>query len=213
MVGKMIDKNNNVVLLLTGCVTPNCNDNLVVKDVDVRKEMYVRAIDWYLKNTNYKVVFCENSGTDLSDLFNSERAEFITYVSGKDGMDRSKGYKEMEILEHACRQSRFVRESDEDSIFVKVTGRLVLLNVVEIVSRLQRRRKTGRRFVSAYLNGRKPFCSCEFIFFSPSFLPQFVGMKEKIYQHYNFEHVTTEAVLSSYLSGYQCVYPPPTAEC
>lgn len=31
--------------------------------------MYIKVIRWYLDNTDYKVVFCENSGTDVSGLF------------------------------------------------------------------------------------------------------------------------------------------------
>lgn len=58
--------NHQVVLLLTGCVQPNIkNDVLAIKDVETRKNQYLEAIDWYIKNTPYKIVFCENSGYDL----------------------------------------------------------------------------------------------------------------------------------------------------
>lgn len=50
--------NHQVVLLLTGCVQPNIkNDILAIKDVEIRKKQYQEAIDWYVKNTPYKIVF------------------------------------------------------------------------------------------------------------------------------------------------------------
>ena len=63
--------NNTVVLLLTGCVKPNVtNDVLTVTNVETRARQYVEAIRWYLENTPFRIVFCENSGTDLSSEFN-----------------------------------------------------------------------------------------------------------------------------------------------
>lgn len=43
---------NNVILLLTACINPNCNDVLAVKDFDVRKDMYIKSIKWYLEHTD-----------------------------------------------------------------------------------------------------------------------------------------------------------------
>lgn len=123
-----------VVLLLTGCVRPNVADAGVVIDTDMRKKQYVEAIEWYLSNTPYDVVFCENSGTDLSDCVKTEnngRVEFLTYNSDTNNRNRSKGYKEMEILEYIDRHSAKIADSD---MLVKVTGRLVLLNIKELIS-------------------------------------------------------------------------------
>lgn len=57
-----------VVLLLTGCIKPNVDDKIAVSNWKKRQDMYVEAISWYAVNTNYKIVFVENSGTDVSDL-------------------------------------------------------------------------------------------------------------------------------------------------
>ena len=58
---------HKVVLLLSGCIQPNIkNDVLAIADVETRKKQYVEAIKWYAQNTPYKIVFCENSGYDLS---------------------------------------------------------------------------------------------------------------------------------------------------
>lgn len=78
---------NNVCLILTGCVHPNIqNDVLAVTDAATRRRQYVEAIGWYLANTPYDIVFCENSGTDISASVQApgaeRRLEVLTFVKG-----------------------------------------------------------------------------------------------------------------------------------
>lgn len=99
-----------VIMLLTGCVTPNVTDKLnYAAQPEERKRQYVDAIRWYLDHTPYKLVFAENSGCDLSPLFEDykDRTEFLTYKDTTIS-NRSKGYKEMEILEYVRDTSRFI---------------------------------------------------------------------------------------------------------
>lgn len=199
--------NNTVVLLLTGCVKPNItNDVLAVTDVEIRKRKYVGAIRWYLENTPFRIVFCENSGTDLSSEFNlflGGRIEFLTFVADKKGAGRDKGYREMEILEHIQECSEFFQEG---SFFVKITGRLVLLNVCKLVNSLS---KFGGDFVSAYMSGRYVYSDSRFIFFTKPFFPILLGQKEKLtdYKH-NFEYYTFISVMEARKKGIKFIYPP-----
>lgn len=55
-----------ISILLTGCIHPNTKEGLAISDANVRKKQYCNAIRWYLTNTPYNIVFCENSGTDIS---------------------------------------------------------------------------------------------------------------------------------------------------
>lgn len=64
-----------ITILLTGCIHPNTKDALVINDADVRKKQYMDAIHWYLVNTPYNIVFCENSGTDISGEIGTGGAE------------------------------------------------------------------------------------------------------------------------------------------
>lgn len=73
---------HRVVLMLTGCVAPNIkNDVLAITDINIRKQQYLNAIKWYSENTPFKIVFCENSGYDLSDeialLGGANRVSFL----------------------------------------------------------------------------------------------------------------------------------------
>lgn len=98
----------DVILLLTGCIVPNVTDKLYYSDPEERQRQYVEALRWYLNNTPYKIIFAENSGTDLSPLFHTDRIEFLTYKSKPTVPERSRGYKEMEILEYVRDHSQFL---------------------------------------------------------------------------------------------------------
>ena len=96
---------------------------LVVNNADTRKQQYLDAIHWYLNNTPYHIVFCENSGTviSLSELamrgHDGARLEILTYTSQPTIPERGKGYKEMEIIEYAFLHSAYLSKAD---IIIKV---------------------------------------------------------------------------------------------
>ena len=61
--------NKTITIFLTGCIHANTKEGLAISDATVRKQQYIDAIQWYLNNTPYNIVFCENSGTDISNEF------------------------------------------------------------------------------------------------------------------------------------------------
>lgn len=199
----------DVILLLTGCIKPNVNDLPAVMDIKKRAAEYTDAINFYLQNTDYKVVFCENSGTDISANINGpkDRLEMLTYTSSGEGKDRSKGYKEMEILQYVQANSNFFNSAEDTDIVVKVTGRLQLLNITKIVKHLKRV-VGGGNFVSAYINGATGAGDCRFIFFSPKFLYKLTARKEDIYWNHNFEEIMTKLILECISNkSFKFVYP------
>ena len=109
----------------------------------------------------------------------------------------------MEILEYIRDHSKFYQEG---SLFVEVTGRLVLLNVCEIVATLD---KCSKGFVSAYMYGRRVFADSRFIFFTKSYFPLLLAQKENItdWKH-NFEYYTFVSVLEAKKRGIKFIYPP-----
>lgn len=111
-----------------------------------------------------------------------ERIEFLTYKSKPVFPDRSKGYKEMEIIEYAVRNSKFLPQAE---IIVKCTGRLVLLNINKIVHYLQRRNK--KHFISSWMSYSALISDSRFFFCSLDFLWHFVKYKESIDNHHIFE--------------------------
>lgn len=104
-----------VILLLTACIKPNVTDYIAIPDYTERKKMYIDAINWYIRNTNFKIIFIENSGTNIEgNIINadSNRIEFLTFESKPTVPERSRSYKEMEILEYAFQHSKFLTKKD-----------------------------------------------------------------------------------------------------
>lgn len=123
------------ILLLTGCVVPNCVDNLCVRDAEIRKGMYIDSIKWYLSNTPYDIVFCENSGTDLSSyLPKDDRLEFLTFTAPDNSSEaQSRSSRELAIIKYAYENSAKIAPGN---LFVKITGRLKYLNIVETANKI-----------------------------------------------------------------------------
>ena len=99
-----------MILLLTGCINPNGMPFTALNNKEERQNQYVEALHFYLSQTSYPIVFTENSGTDISILFQKEiesgRMEYITFM-GNQEKERGKGYGECEILKYG----RFYRRA------------------------------------------------------------------------------------------------------
>ena len=126
---------NKYVIVLTACINPGKMIHTSLTDVDIRRRQYEDALEFYLLQTDYPIVFVENSGTDISGDFRKfvdcGRLEFVTF-QGNEEFDRKKGkgYGEALILEYALEHSLFVHQCD---FLVKITGRLKLLNVNSLI--------------------------------------------------------------------------------
>ena len=96
-----------------------------------RKKQYLDAIRYYLSITNFKIVFVENSNTNISYLFLDEikkgRLECLTFQGNQD-KKRGKGFGECEIIKFALENSVILRNSKKKRI-VKITGRLIVRNL------------------------------------------------------------------------------------
>ena len=197
-----------VILLLTACIKPNVTDYIATSNYMERQNMYINALNSYISNTNFKIIFVENSGTDIKNAINvnSDRVEFLTFNSKPTIPERSRSYKEMEILEYAFENSKFLK--NDELIIVKITGRLKLLNINAIINSLTKKSKKTKGFVSSAKNARKPFSDCRFIYFSKNFWPYLYKQKEKIWPTYGMEWVLGDAIREAQKNGLTFIYPP-----
>lgn len=197
-----------IILLLTACIKPNVSDNIAISDYTKRENMYIDALNWYINNTNFRIIFVENSGTNIKENINadSDRIEFLTFESKPTIPERSRSYKEMEILEYAFKYSKFLTK--EDLIIVKITGRLKLLNIKAIVNSLAKTSQKTKGFVSSAKNARKPFSDCRFIYFSKNFWPYLYKQKENIWPTYGMEWILGDAIREAQKNGLTFIYPP-----
>ncbi len=123
------------VLLLTGCVNPNGMALTALKDVDERKNQYIKALEWYIENTFYDIVFVENTGFDMGPFFEdstkSGRLECLTFQGNDYDKSLGKGYGEALILKYALENSQKISNAD---LIVKITGRLIVKNINVIIN-------------------------------------------------------------------------------
>jgi len=127
----------NIVILLTTTVNvERYISSLKQKNKEDRKNMYMNIINLWLTKTKFKIVVVENSGYNF-DIKN-ENLEQITFISPKKKIKKklpqkkqitSKGQHEMYSLCYACKNSKFIKDSD---YVIKITGRYFITKL-EIV--------------------------------------------------------------------------------
>lgn len=184
-----------MVILLTGCIDPNGMAYTALNSIEERKTQYVNAIQFYLKETSYPIVFCENSGTDISYLFqnhiNSGRLECLSFY-GNQNKEKGKGYGEAEIIEYTLNHSRLICDN---CIITKITGRLIINNICNILSPL----KKQDNFVSCLFHSDLKFADSRLICAATGFYTEFLKNKDQINDNNGvyFEHILSSSVINS----------------
>jgi hypothetical protein len=123
---------SDILVFITATI--NCGNTPLVKrsDPGVRTQDYLRGFrSWLTPECKADIVFCENSGADLTDFRNAAarfgRADYVCFLSfsGNGGAERfGKGYGEIEILvECLGRLRRYSRRERFGSLAVASQGR------------------------------------------------------------------------------------------
>lgn len=126
------------ILLLTACVNPDGMMYTALQRPEEREFQYLQALRWYLDNTDFRIVLCENSNYQLPEEFNSfigtGRLEYLT-IDGNGSVDkeRGKGLGEFLIIKHALQNSVLLKDADQ---IIKITGRLVFENIRELAGEI-----------------------------------------------------------------------------
>ncbi|MBE7170898.1 MAG: hypothetical protein INR73_09930 [Williamsia sp.] len=161
-----------VVLLLTGTVNPNNMAFTKLQDVESRKAQYIDAIRFWIKKVDLPIVFVENSGYDLSHVFEEEvasgRLQILSFQGNNYARHLGKGYGELLILEHAYKNSAIVQQAD---FIFKVTGRHKILNFSTFLNQYLKCPDTHLivNFYRFLTN-----CDSRFFGFVPSFIPDYL---------------------------------------
>lgn len=118
------------VILLTACISPEGMIFTKLQDSTVREAQYINAINYYLANTEFKIVFCNNSGEDISNkiIHNKNRVEFLSFNGNNFDKNFGKGYGEFIIIKYALENSLFIKEAD---YIIKITGRIKVKNITK----------------------------------------------------------------------------------
>ncbi|MFV0335300.1 MAG: hypothetical protein ACK5JR_14670 [Tropicimonas sp.] len=180
------------LLLMTATITPPASmGNNLRQDPDLRLQDYAEALRFYLSlppGGPQSVLFCENSGSDLSslrELSESEnphgrKVEFLSYVTDMPP-ERGKGCGELDILDRAHDE---VLAARPEVMVWKVTGRLVVKNLSQMIASLPKGAAFYGDFRSVPVIGEKlggnDWLDTRLLAYRPDYYAKYVhGMKEK----------------------------------
>jgi len=123
----MLNK-DNLTILLTCCFNPDGMSFTKISDKSIRLQQYYDAFDFYLKETSYKILIVDNTLFEIDSKYKAnERIEYLTFDGNNYNKKIGKGYGEALLIEYAMKNSQFLKK--ENSIIVKITGRLKILNI------------------------------------------------------------------------------------
>lgn len=131
-----------MLLIITATINPPSQDYLKINSIDERIKQYKDSLNYFINSGAFgKIIFCDNSGyLSENDIFREE-----TEIAGKKNIElevlsffgncekvrqQGKGYGEGEIMEHIFANSKLMHN---ETYFFKVTGRLKVDNVADIV--------------------------------------------------------------------------------
>lgn len=131
-------------LLLTATITPPAGvPGLRRTDPRQRLDDYCRALDFYCRLPEAcinRIVFIENSDTDLSPLHHVarqaralDRVMFIGFYGLDHPAKYGRGYGEFKLLDHAMNHPSTLAGLDENERLWKITGRYRVLNLLQLI--------------------------------------------------------------------------------
>ena len=157
------------ILVMTATITPKPDvRSLGRKDPKLRLKDYEDAFHFYggmIGKCIDQIVFVENSLSDLSSLKDiarrlniEDKVEFISFAGLDYPQLYGRGYGELFLLDHAMKESRFIKACDSATLIWKVTGRYIVANIATLVERRPREfdfycnmRNFPKRVVDMYL--------------------------------------------------------------
>jgi hypothetical protein len=116
-------------ILITSTVNPNGMINLNLSNPGERLEQYIKSVNFYIDNTDFDVIVCDNSNYDYSEkLDKSNKVEFLSF-DGNHVKNRGKGYGECEIIKYALENSSIIEKMNEHDRLIVITGRIIINNL------------------------------------------------------------------------------------
>ena len=135
---------SKMLAIITGTIRPDKQvGKLVIKNETVRLQQYKDALSYMIRSKAFsKIVFCENSDYGIT-CFAEEEKEAVKQGVGlellsfrgsvSEVLRHGKGYGEGEIMDYVFANSKLVTD---EPYFVKVTGRLKIVNISDICHRI-----------------------------------------------------------------------------
>ncbi len=192
---------NNAVILLTACFNPSGMSYTLLQDPSERVRQYKIALDWYLFNTDYKILFVENTSGDISSEYlnyiHSGRLEMLSFNGNSYDRSKGKGYGEALIIKYAIENSVMLSKA---SMVAKITGRHKYKNINRLlkVCNLNDTVYTIPSYGEAWMDSKLIITPQKFL--KDCFLPYMEKLNDT--DGYSFENLLYDSCLRWIESGY-----------
>ncbi len=189
----------STILFLTACVNPLGMAYTKLSNPEVRLQQYKESLDWYLANTDMKILMVENSAYDFSDSYQEQmdngRLEFLVFDGNNYDRSKGKGFGEALIMDYGIRHSDLIKNASANDLIVKATGRLLCLNIQKLCMRYHNPDTVYSNIGKDDWNGNisdSQFVIAPISFWRDYFLPN----REKIDDsaRYHFEHLLYDSI-------------------
>ena len=197
----------DIVLLLTATIHPRDMVYLHRSDPEIRLADYKQSLKLWLANPKTPdIIFCENSGYDLSGLIafcaennpHHKNIEFISFNDNNYPREYGKGYGEIRIVEHVLSNSKLIKP---DTLVIKATGRLYCAGIGNILRRIGTTQEADVycNLTSCQSRAETYLFGCTVLFLKKYLLP----MKEQVNDSEGvfFEHILASAVHKAIADG------------
>lgn len=187
----MKNKTFDTVIILTACINPNGMSETVLQNSDIRLQQYLKALKFYLCNTDLPIIFIENTNYDITGYFpnevNNGRLEILTFNGNDFDKSKGKGYGEAIILQHAIQNSKLIKHAKR---VIKITGRIIVKNIKQLINCSK---KTNTIYANLAQTNSKEYILASIFFIVPiHFLNDYFLMNKEIIddsKNYYFEHL------------------------
>lgn len=137
-----------MLAIITGTIKPSQGiEHLVLRDSEERLKQYINSLLFFIDSGAFSsIIFCENSNYG-SEIFEAVRSrsnekkvalEILSFQGNlKEAVIHGKGYGEGEIMDYIFTSSKLIKK---ETYFVKITGRLHVDNIRNIVMRMDTRK-------------------------------------------------------------------------
>lgn len=203
----MVRNLNNVRVCILLPATINVRGVAFLKrsDPKIRENDYISALGKWIQETNYPIVFCENSNSDLKRIkeaieqYINREIEFLQFDGNNYPRDLGKGYGMLLTIRYALQNSILIKNSD---YVVVVTGRYFVKNIQKIVMLLS---KNEDIYVTADLKRNLTWADARIFAFKPSFVLVYLSPFQDLINDskgFYLEHALARAALQAIIDGH-----------
>ena len=147
MINKPIQNKSRpkIGIILTSTIKPNSKMIMLQNKIEERLNIYLKSFNQWFKREDFYIIIVENSGYPLSlENMNHDKHEIVSFTYDQlNDKDRkylekmtNKGAHEIYCINYAIKNSKLLKNFDEDDFIIKVTGRYYISKFKKILDEI-----------------------------------------------------------------------------